>query len=675
MGRKIDQRIRRGFFGRILHVDLTSGKLTYENRDEAFYRAYLGGLGVGARILWERMKKGAAPLGPENILGFTSGLLTDTGTLFTGRFSVVGKSPLTGGWGDANCGGYFSPALKRCGLDAVFFYGKSPETVILYIDENSAEIKDAGTLWGTDTIETEAQLKKRYGPRAQVACIGPGGERLSLLAGICTDRGRIAARGGLGAVMGSKRLKAVVAAGRTRVGVADRERIRALSRDFRKQLEGGKGLKRFLGDRLFGLLGWFTRKGPLYTRQPADLFRLMLSRYGTSSMTCVSAEGGDSPVKNWGGTGYADFPLKRSRKIGAEAVAAYEVRKYGCFSCPLRCGGIVRVADCDPPIEEMHRPEYETLCAYGALVLNDDLHTIFKVNDLLNRAGLDTISCGTAVAFAVECFENGILGVEDTESLELNWGDGESILRLTEMLVERRGIGDVLADGVQKAADTLGAGAEAFAVHCGGMEPPMHDPKFDPGFGMAYMCEPTPGRHMVASYMLLDLERLDRRFGGVPKAPAFMTSRERYRYENKAGAMAAGCFFRMLVDCAGGCMFGTQVGGDMPLIEWLNAATGWDLTGEDYLAVGERVEQLRQAFNVREGINPARDFKPHPRVTGHPPFSKGPASGVSLDTDAMAKAFYGAMGWDLATGRPDRERLHRLGLADVAAALDPEDDA
>jgi len=173
--------------------------------------------------------------------------------------------------------------------------------------------------------------------------------------------------------------------------------------------------------------------------------------------------------------------------------------------------------------------------------------------------------------------------------------------------------------------------------------------------------------------MLLDLERLDRRFSGVPKAPAFMTSRERYRYDNKAGAMAAGCFFRMLVDCAGGCMFGTQVGGDMPLIEWLNAATGWDLAGEDYLAVGERVEQLRHAFNVREGINPARDFKPHPRLTGHPPFSKGPASGVSLDTEAMAKAFYEAMGWDLATGRPDRERLHRLGLADVAEALDPKE--
>lgn len=662
----------KGYWGKILHVDLNDGSISTQEPDEEFYMKYLGGLGIGARVLWDRLKPGIDPMGPDNILGFTPGLLTDTGALFTGRFSVVGKSPLTGGWGDANCGGYFSHSLKRCGVDALFFHGTSPAPVYLYMDDQSTELRDAGDLWGEDTIHTEIKLKERHGKRARVACIGPAGERLSFLAGISNDGGRIAARSGLGGVMGSKKLKAVVAAGSRRVGVVDAEQLKDLSKGFRERLEGRKGLKRFLGDRLFGFVGWITRKGPLYTRQPADFFRLMMSKYGTSSMTAMSAESGDSPVKNWGGVGYKDFPLKRSQKIGADAVLKYETKKYGCFSCPLRCGAIVSVKDGPYPIEEMHRPEYETLCAFGALLLNDDLHTIFHVNDLLNRAGMDTISCGGAVAFAIECFENNILTVEDTGGIELGWGNSEAIIKLTEMIINRQGLGDTLADGVKIAAQKIGKGSEAFAIHCGGMEPPMHDPKFDPGFGVAYLCEPAPSRHMVHSYMLLDLECLDRQFKRGKKTPAFMTAGERYRYDNKGEAMAVGSFFRMLMDCVGGCVFGGQIGGDIPLIQWINAATGWDLSDDDCLAVGERVEQLRHAFNIREGLNPARDFLPHPRILGNPPLEKGPAKGVSLDPGAMAAAFYEAMGWDVSTGMPDPTRLERLDLSEVPAALEQQ---
>ena len=307
----------------------------------------------------------------------------------------------------------------------------------------------------------------------------------------------------------------------------------------------------------------------------------------------------------------------------------------------------------------------------GTLLLNDDLQTIFRVNDLLNRAGMDTISCGAAVAFAIECFENDILTTKDTDGLELRWGDGGAIIKLTEMMIKRQGIGDILADGVKLAAERIGQGSEAFAVHCGGMEAPMHDPKFDPGVGMAYSCEPAPGRHSVSSYMLLDLERLDRLFRGAKKTPAFMTAKERYRYDNKGEAMAVGSFFRMLVDASGACTFGTQVGADIPLIQWLNAATGWNLSDQDYLVIGERIEQLRHAFNVREGLNPSRDFRLHPRISGHPPLDKGPAKGVSLDLEGMAEAFYKAMGWDLSTGLPDPERLERLKLDEVVAALHP----
>ena len=658
-----------GYWGKILMADLSSGTVRREEIEEPFYRKHLGGLGLAVKVLWDRMPPKADPLGPENLLGFATGLLTDTGALFTGRFTVTGKSPATEGWGDANCGGYFSPFLKRCGVDAVFFHGQSANPVYLYLDEDSAQLLDASPLWGKDTVDTEQALKETHGKLAQVACIGPGGERLSYMGGICNDGGRMAGRCGLGAVMGAKRLKAVVANGKRRVGVAEPERIKKLSREFRDRLEGGRKLKRYMGDRLLGWMGKLTRMGPVYSRQPADLFRLMLSKYGTASMTALSAEGGDSPVKNWAGVGYVDFPLERSQRIGPDTLSNYEIRKYGCYSCPLQCGALVRVEDGPYPIQEMHRPEYETLCAFGALLLNDDLPTIFRVNDLLNRAGLDTISCGTAVAFATECFERGILTTRDTDGLELRWGASEAIVKLTEMIIRREGLGDILADGVKIAAQKIGGGADAYAVHCGGMEPPMHDPKFDPGFGMAYLCEPTPSRHMVSSYMLLDLERLDRRFKRAGKPPAFMTPKERFRYDNKGDAMAMGAFFRMLLDSAGCCVFGTQVGGDIPLVEWLNSATGWDLSEEEYLAIGERVEQLRHAFNVREGINPVRDFRMHPRMCGDPPLAKGPAKRITLDQDAMARAYYEAMGWDISTGMPHRERLERLGLDEVIAGL------
>lgn len=659
----------RGFWGRVLHVNLSSRQVDYEEIGEDVYRKYLSGVGLGAKVLWERLRPGTDPLGPDNILGFTTGLLTDTGTLFTGRFMVVGKSPNTGGWGDANCGGYFAPMLKRCGVDAVFFHGASDHPVYVFMNGDETEIVDALDLWGTDAVETERRLRERHGKKAQVACIGPAGERLSHLAGVCNDGGRIAARSGLGAVMGSKNLKAVVAAGGGRIGVADKARISTLSKEFRQRLEGFQKAKRFLGDRLLGLVGWFTRVGPVYTRQPADLFRLLMSKYGTSALTALSAESGDSPVKNWDGIGYVDFPLRRSQRIGAEAVAAYETKKYGCYSCPLKCGGLVTVPDGPYPIEEMHKPEYETLCAFGALLLNDDLQTIFKLNDLVNRGGIDSISCGAAVAFAIECYEHGILSPAETEGLELRWGNTEAIIALTDKIIKREGLGDLLADGVKRAAEKIGRGSERFAVHCGGVEPPMHDPKFDPGFATAYYCEPTPGRHTISSYTYLDLQLLEKKFTRAKKIPPLATHKHRHTYHTTGEALAVNSFYKMLMDGAGVCLFGTSIGGDMPICEWINAATGWDLSNDEYLLIGERIEQLRHAFNVREGLNPLRDFRPHPRVYGDPPQAKGPAGGVTVDVDTMARSFYSAMHWDPATGAPGREHLQELGMTDVLKDL------
>ncbi|MBN1105470.1 MAG: aldehyde ferredoxin oxidoreductase family protein [Deltaproteobacteria bacterium] len=661
--------LHKGYWGKILHVDLAARTISHESMDEHFYRKLLGGVGIGAKVLWDRMKPGVDPLGPENVLGFTPGLLTDTGTLFTGRFTVAGKSPASGGWGDANCGGYFSPRLKRCGIDSLFLTGASSEPVYLYLDHEKAELRDASRFWGMDTVETERALKSLCGKAAQVACIGPAGERLSTMAGICNDGGRMAARCGLGAVMGSKRLKAVVAAGKSRVGIADREAIRDLNRSFLKAIDRFRFLEGFLGDRVLGLTGRLARPGFLYTRQPSDLWRLILRKFGTPSLTALSAESGDSPVRNWTGVGYRDFPLSRSQKIGAETVVGYQVSKYGCFSCPIRCGGKMRVPEGPRPIEEMHKPEYETICAFGTLLLNNDLQSIFRINDLLNRAGMDSISCGGAVAFAVECFENGVLSMADTDGLELRWGEGEAMVRLVGKIIRREGIGDILADGVKRAAARIGRGSEQYAVHCGGVEAPMHDPKFDPGFILSYSCEPTPGRHTISSYQYLDLQHLEKQFQGAGKVPFFTTRKGRYRYEGRGDALAVDSFYKMIVDCAGACLFGTQVGGPIPLCDWMNAVTGWDLTADEYLLAGQRVHLLRHAFNVREGLNPARDFRPHPRLCGIPPLDSGPARKVTVDFDTLARSYYEAMGWEWETGRPLPARLKELGLEELGTVL------
>jgi aldehyde:ferredoxin oxidoreductase len=413
-----------------------------------------------------------------------------------------------------------------------------------------------------------------------------------------------------------------------------------------------------------------TGKGGIFFRQPTVVWRLMLKRFGTPSLTGMSVESGDSPIKNWGGS-RVDFPGTKYRKLGAEVIGRYDTKKYGCYSCPLRCGATSRVTDGPYKIEKSHRPEYETICSFGALLLNDDIHSVFKLNDMVNRGGMDSISCGGVLAFAIECYTQGIIDKSDTGGLELGWGKSGSLIELTRMIINREGIGDALADGVKIAAERLGKGAAKFAVHCGGVEPPMHDAKFDPGLAISYHCDPAPGHHTVAALQYLDLQYLERQFRKAAKIPLVSTRGQRYSSEDKGDAIAVGAFYKMLVDAAGACLFGTQTGGDLPLCQWMNAATGWDLTEDEYLVIGERIEQLRHAFNIREGLNAFRDFRPHPRVYGQPPLANGPTKGVSLNVDNLALSFYRAMHWDPTTGMPEMGYLQELGLTEVLETLYP----
>jgi aldehyde:ferredoxin oxidoreductase len=657
-----------GYTGKILFVNLSSGEIEEERPDRKTYRGFIGGYGLGAKIIYERQRAGADPLGPESMLGFATGPLTGV-VPFAGRYMVVGKSPLTGTWGDANSGGYFGPQLKAAGYDAVFFTGASERPVYLWVKDGRAELRDAGHLWGLDTTETEETIRDELDDhKIRVACIGPAGEKRSLIAAIINDKGRAAARSGLGAVMGAKGLKAVAVRGRQRVPVADREALKAAVRDMTAPLRQEPSRFSQLQMRLMApllpwLIPWMVKRGIPLKVEPAMEMRLFRQQ-GTCAQTALSAESGDSPVKNWGGVGSRDFPMAtRSRWISDQAVVQYQTKGYACAGCPLGCGGIVRLEDGHYTVSEGHKPEYETLCAFGTLCLNDDVASIIKANDMCNRHGLDTISAGATIAFAIECYENGLLSLEDTGGIALRWGNAEAIIEMLDKLARREGFGDVLADGVKVAAERIGRGAERYAVHVGGQELPMHDPKYAPSYGTAYVADPTPGRHTAGGYGVAEQMGL----ADVSLDGLRMPTAEKYQYQGKGEVQAVWSNLIQVLNCAGLCMFSAMYS-TMPLAELLGSVTGWEWSIEGLLQAGERIQTLRQAFNVREGFVPA-DFRLPDRARGEPPFPVGPTAGVTVDVDTMVREYYAAMSWDAVSGRPASERLVALDLVQVAEDL------
>lgn len=601
-----------GYMGKMLFINLTNGEIKEERPDESLYRNYLGGYGIGVRILYSRQKAGADPLGPENTLGIVSGPLTGTSVPTGARYAVVAKSPITGGWGDANCGGEFGPYLKFSGFDAVFFTGISPKPVYLLVDNGKAELKDASQLWGKDSYETEDLLMAEYGKDSRVACIGQAGEKLSLISSIMTDHGSAAGRSGVGAVMGSKKLKAVVAKGKMEVPVADKETLMKLRMDHIKSLQTpGPGGKSFMEN---------------------------FHKFGTSSMSYNSAHTGDSPVKNWGGVGIVDVPDRAG--LNPDLVATYVEKLSGCWRCPISCKATLKEGSGDYKYAAgARRPEYETQASFGVCCGNSNTDAINKANDLCNRYGMDTISAGTIIAFAMECFENGILTKQDTGGIELKWGNHKAMIEMTEMMAKREGLGNVLADGVKLAAERIGRGAEKYAVHIGGQELGMHDPKLMMQgrvvFG-GYRMDATPGRH--------------------------------------TSGFGPGSFGKQLVTSCGLCFVGYGFGGapDVPvkMSGFLTAVTGQTFTVEELLKTAERIINLRHAFNLREGIN-EHNWKIHTRIIGNPPLKEGPLAGVVAPIDIQDAWNMGALDWELTTGKPSRKKLLSLGLDDVAEALWP----
>ncbi|OGN96216.1 MAG: hypothetical protein A2Y89_01565 [Chloroflexi bacterium RBG_13_51_18] len=611
----------RGYMGKILWVDLTGGKLKDEPLDETMARQFIGGYGIGARILFDRMKKGADPLGPDNIFGFVTGPFSGTPAISGTRFTVVGKSPLTGGWGDANSGGSFAAWLKFAGYDAVFFTGISKKPVYLLIDNGKAEIKDAAKLWGKDTYETEDIIKAEHGKDTSIACIGPGGEKLARIAGIVHLKGSVAARSGLGAVMGSKRLKAVALKGNMKVPVADE-----------------KGLKDLRAKYLAAMGGHID----------------ILRKFGTTFTTVPSIESGDSPVKNWEGMAIKDFP--NASPIGAEAVAERSQKRIACYQCPVGCEAIMKAGSGEYKYEAgSYRPEYETIVMLGSNCLNNNIESIIKANDICNRYGIDTISAGAVIAFAMECYEKGIITKKDTGGLDLSWGNHKAVVALAEQMGKREGIGNIMADGVKMAAQKIGKGAKECAMHVGGQEVPGHNPIATSAMATTYLTNATPARHTQGSE-----EHHNK--GLLPDV-------NRQLYSGRGEAHARGSNFQHALMCSGMCLFVNSAFPTADVIaDFMRPVTGWDITTEELVKTGERIENMRQAFNLREGISLSQ-FKISNRLLGKPPKAAGPTAGVTVDEATLVKDYLKVMGWDEKTGKPSRKKLEELGLGDVAKAL------
>ncbi|MCJ7743002.1 MAG: aldehyde ferredoxin oxidoreductase family protein, partial [Dehalococcoidales bacterium] len=521
----------RGYMGKLLFVNLSTGEVREETPEESLYRDFIGGYGIGARILYSRQKGGVDPLGPENTLGLITGPLTGTPATTGTRYTAVAKSPLTGGWGDANSGGDFGPHLKFAGYDGVFFNGIADKPVYLLIDNGKAELRDARHLWGKDTYETEDTLKAELGEAAEIVGIGPSGEKLSLISCIITRRGAAAGRSGLGAVMGSKKLKAVAARGNQKVPLADSELANRLRTEYVAVMRAAQaGRESFL-----------------------DLFH----KYGTSSGAQRSAHSGDTPVKNWGGVGIVDFP-DPSGLSGDAAIANLE-RRTGCWHCPIACEGRLKEGTGEYKYPAgTRRVEYETQASFGTMCLNNNIESVNMANHICNSYGLDTISAGTVIAFAIECYENSLITRADTGGIELTWGNHRAIVAMTEKMARREGFGDILADGVKAAAEKIGRGADEYAIHIGGEELGMHDPKLMPAYrpgqpaAARYQMDATPGRHTQG-------------FGPTG-------------------------FQGHIVNAAGLCLM-SQIGGDSSkyIAGFMSAVTGWDRSMDELLKIGERI--------------------------------------------------------------------------------------
>lgn len=615
-----------GYMGRYLIVNLDKSKIEEFDFDEDSKRKYLGGYGLAAKYIYENQRPNADPLGPENILAIMTGPADGTTIPGGARYCICAKSPLTNSWGDSNCGGSFGPRLKMSGFDGIFFKGISTIPVYLLCEDGSASLVPANDLWGKDTYETDDILRQRHGKNAEAAIIGGGGEQMRLTANVTNRKGKVAGRSGMGAVMGSKKVKAVIAVGSAKVKIADTDIYNEARKQFIEDIKSD-----------YGDASWL--------------------RYGGTPTAIESGvDEQDSPIKNWAGVtsdmgDYSEFKYENIKK--------YIVKRETCFGCPISCWDRSMLSEGKYALKEpSHIPEYETAAMFGALCLNSNYESIIKCNDLCNRFGIDTLSTAGTIAFAIECYENGILTKEDTEGLELTWGNHEAIVTLTEKIIEGTGIGKILADGSKKASEIIKKGSEKYAIHIGGRELPAHDSRWDPSLALIYALEPTPANHCQANQNLghKDIEKV---FPGIDFSTCAGGNKTKYLGRSQEIKILSSLIHT--VNSTGMCLFAWGCTDIRNHAKYLKGITGWDIDVSELLKTGERIMNLRQAFNVREGINQL-EFKVPERMLGHPPLDSGKTEGISLEWEEMVSEYLDEMGWDKNSCKPTKEKLLELDL-------------
>ncbi len=609
-----------GYMGRILRVDLTDGKITEESLNEDDCRMYLGGSGLATKYLWNEVPGGADPLGPENELIFMTGPLTGTESPSAGRYCVVTKSPLTGFWAEANSGGSWGVYLKNSGFDGIIFRGISPKPVFLVIDDGKAELRDAGDLWGKGVSETDRLIKEELGEDFNVACIGIAGENLVKYAAIINDVHRAAGRCGVGTVMGSKRLKAVAAGGTQEIKIANQEAFSETSRTN-------------------------------YDLINESMLKMTLETYGTAMNTDLVNVRGGFPTRNWQSGVFPDI----DKISGITLESTLLVDRKHCYACPISCCR-VSVVRSGPYACKGEGPEFETIGAFGAMCALENLEAVTLAHNLCDDYGLDVISAGSTIAFAIECYEKGILTKDDTGGLELKFGDPSPVIELVHLVAKREGIGDLLAEGTRRVAASLGKGSEDFAMHVKGLELPAYDPRAAKICGLAFATANRGGDHMTAWVEMPA-------FIDVPILCVEDSRIEDAMVENPAEARVLKDLEDVLTvfDCVGTCKFMGVALSAEDWVDMISNCVGWEFSVSDFRSVGERVYNLARAFNVREGLVRADDTLPGRLL--NEPLPEGAAAGHKVEKlDEMLDAYYEFRGWDKTTGRPTAEKLRELGL-------------
>jgi len=597
-----------GYLGKILRVDLSRSRLWDETLNEDYARTYVGGSGLAARYLYDMLDANTDPLGPENPLFFLTGPLVGTSMSSAGRYSVCARSPLTGIWGEANSGGFFGPELRYAGYDGVLITGKAEKPVWLSIIAGQAALHKAGDLWGCDIYETQTRLREALGdPKVRVACIGLAGENMVKLAGIANDHGRFAARTGLGAVMGSKNLKAIAVRGTGKVPLYAPEKYRAATNQI---------LALYKDD------------------FPAQSLRL----YGTAGYVNLSHMLGDLPIRYFQVGEYASA----DNLSGVDLAEKFLTRNTACHKCVIACGRETHSpAYKDPKVDG---PEYETVGALGSLLMIFDLEAVIHAGHLCNLYGMDIISMGVTLGLACELFERGLLTTADTGGLEIRYGDARMVFRLIELTARREGFGAVLAEGNAALAER--AGVPELSATVNRLEVPMHDPRAYLGMAVTYALSPRGACHMQGDMYSLDLGQSNIEEIGLEPGDRHDNTIEKGRSAARLQA------WRNLYNSLILCQFENP--GVRPLLAAINAATGWGLEAEDLMTLGKRIVNIKRLMNFKLGLTKANDRLPDLLLK---PLKEGGAAGYQPDLPTLLAGAYAEFGWDAESGYP-LEDLH-----------------